>query len=135
MQARASSSPALPLLSSSRFDFFFRIFVSNILTSFNKLFICKYLSVEIAAWHPLPAAVMACRHSLSCTSPAEKTPSTEVDVLSWSLTWDEPPLVGAELRVEKLCIRPVTDAVEHAGNFQRLRDGFVRFCVYEFETF
>ena len=30
---------------------------------------------------PVPAAVMACRYFLSCTSPAAKTPSTLVRVL------------------------------------------------------
>jgi hypothetical protein len=30
----------------------------------------KYFSASSAAMHPVAAAVMACRHSLSCTSPA-----------------------------------------------------------------
>ena len=35
-------------------------------------------SADKAAMHPEPAAVMACLHCLSCTSPAAKTPGTLV---------------------------------------------------------
>jgi len=38
----------------------------------------RYASASIAALHPSPAAVTACRYRWSCTSPATKTPFTLV---------------------------------------------------------
>ena len=39
-------------------------------------------STSSAAMHPVPAAVTACRYTLSCTSPAANTPGTLVTVES-----------------------------------------------------
>lgn len=49
--------------------------------SCSKSFAARYRSVANAAIHPEPAAVIACLHSVSCRSPAEKTPSTLVCTL------------------------------------------------------
>mgnify|MGYP000880080246 CR=1 FL=1 len=43
------------------------------------------LSAANAALQPLPAAVIPCRHSCSATSPAAKSPSTEVSGLPESV--------------------------------------------------
>ena len=44
------------------------------------LIVAKYRSASRAAIQPVPAAVTACRYSLSCTSPDAKTPGRFVFV-------------------------------------------------------
>ena len=44
-----------------------------------------YFSASIAAIHPDPAAETACLYVKSCTSPAAKTPLTEVRVELFSV--------------------------------------------------
>lgn len=56
------------------------------LTSRARLLAVRYLSALSAAMQPAPAAVMACRHSVSCRSPAANTPGTEVDTPCDTLT-------------------------------------------------
>mmetsp|Transcript_13197 Transcript_13197/g.30173 ORF Transcript_13197/g.30173 Transcript_13197/m.30173 type:complete len:227 (+) Transcript_13197:220-900(+) len=56
-------------------------------TSTRRSFSARYRSVAIAAMHPLPAAVMAWRHSVSCRSPAQNTPGVDVRHPSVTLTY------------------------------------------------
>ncbi len=49
---------------------------------FSKCFKCsRYLSASIAAMHPVPAAVTACRYVKSCASPQANTPGIFVSVV------------------------------------------------------
>ena len=47
---------------------------------------CMHMTGSRAACMPVPAAVMAWRHFLSCTSPAANTPATLVSVVPGLVT-------------------------------------------------